>query len=93
MTYLSRLVKNKDEAVFKLEEKASRFEGDVHRMQEEYREIDNQRQRKFLRTRFDAHQSEQLGRNNALNMSSQGGPRGQNDVATRIATAAGLTQT
>ena len=55
MTYLSRLVKNKDEAVFKLEEKASRFEGDVHRMQEEYRELDNQRQRKFLRTRFDAH--------------------------------------
>ena len=31
VTYMSRLIKNKDEAVFKLEEKAARFEGEMHK--------------------------------------------------------------
>ena len=43
MTYLSRLVKNKDETAFKLEEKASSLEGELHRVKEEYTERDNLR--------------------------------------------------
>ena len=32
ISYLSRLLKNKDESVFKLEEKAAKFEGEMHRI-------------------------------------------------------------
>lgn len=88
VTYLERLVKTKDENMFKLEERASQLEGDVHRIQEEYREMDNRRQRQFFRTRFDPLQNQ-----NNINMAGQGPARGQSEVARRIETAAGLTHT
>lgn len=53
MKWLERLNKNKDDAIFKLETKCAKAEGEMHRVKEEYRQLDNERQRKFLRSRFD----------------------------------------
>lgn len=40
--------------MFKLENKTSKLEGDVHRIKEEYRLQDNERQKKFFAKRFEA---------------------------------------
>jgi len=53
---MSRMIKNKDDALFKLEEKAAEFEGEMHRVKQEYEDKDNARQRKFLRTRYEANE-------------------------------------
>ena len=46
---MDKLIKNKDEAMSKLEEKAAKFEGDIHRIEEENRNRVNEFQRKFFR--------------------------------------------
>lgn len=51
--YLARLIKNKDEANFKMETKAANFEGEMIRMKETYRDLDNERQKRFMRQRFE----------------------------------------
>ena len=80
---MSRLIKNKDEAIFKLEEKAARFEGEMHKEQERYRELDNQRQRKFFfKSRFDEDERKFPGQ----------GPV-KKDVKGAISSAGALSQT
>ena len=85
VTYLSRLIKNKDESIFKLEQTAAKFEGDMHKAEEKYRELDNQRQRKFFyKSRFDPTDDRKRG------PTHQGGAR-TNDVHSKLSNAAGLT--
>ena len=85
ISYLSRLLKNKDESVFKLEEKAAKFEGEMHRIQEEYREKDNQRQRKFLRQRFDDANTEARFHQMGGTQNKEGGEgSGRQGVASKL---------
>ena len=56
VNYLSRLLKNKDEAIFKLENEASTLQGEVIKIQENYRQIDNRRQRELIRSRYHANE-------------------------------------
>lgn len=52
-TYLSRLLRNLNDQVRKLEEKAAEFESKLHKREEEFRKADNERMRRFFNARFD----------------------------------------
>ncbi len=72
----------------KLEEKAAKFEGDIHRIEEENRNRVNEFQRKFFRQRFDTQDSP---RANARGGSAAIG--GRQNIASKIGQAADLTNT
>lgn len=52
-TYLSRLLRQQNDNVRKLEEKAAELESKMHREREEHRKADNERMKKFFNARYD----------------------------------------
>lgn len=52
-TYLSRLLRNQNDQLRKLEEKAAEYESTLHKREEEFRKADNERMRRFFNARFD----------------------------------------
>jgi lipase chaperone LimK len=93
--YLARLLKNKEEAMFKMEAKASKLEGDIHRIKEEYRQQDNDRQKKFFMKRFEAlnAQESKTARLMPPRPQSQTVQPAAGDVARKMERAASLTLT
>ena len=71
-----------------METKAANFEGEMIRMKEHYRELDNERQKKFMRQRFDVQETRYSGGRGQI----QGGPQ-RNNVASRLQESASLTET
>ena len=62
----------------------------MHRVKEEYRELDNQRQRKFLRSRFDGNDGPG-GR--AAPQGPRGGQDNSNNIGSKLASAGALSAT
>lgn len=89
LKWLERLNKNKDDAIFKLETKCAKAEGEMHRVKEEYRQLDNERQRKFLRSRFDGNFDGQGGRPGA----PQGPHATRGSIGQMVSAAGALSAT
>lgn len=51
--YLSRLLRQQNDSLRKLEEKAAEYESKMHKKEEEFRKADNERMRRFFHARFD----------------------------------------
>ena len=51
--YLSRLLKSQNEKLKQLQELSAEYEGKLHKQEEEFRKLDNDRMRKFFNARFD----------------------------------------
>ena len=84
---MSKMIKNKDDSLFKLEEKAAQYEGEMHRIKQEYIDKDNARQKKFFRTRYEANEQ----RFNIANKNVRGG--GGQSIMQKLDGAAALTST
>lgn len=52
-TYLSRLLRQGNDQIRKLEEKSAEFESTLHKREEEFRRQDNERMKRFFAARFD----------------------------------------
>ena len=90
LKWLERLNKNKDDAIFKLETKCSKAEGEMHRVKEEYRQLDNERQRKFLRSRYDGNDGPG-GRHSGPQGGPQHGATGRGNVGSMLQAAGSMT--
>lgn len=56
--FFAEKVKTKDDTIAILEERVSKLEGEVHRIEETYREKTNEYQKRFLRIRFDQQEQQ-----------------------------------
>ena len=56
-TYLSKLLRTKTDEVRACEETRSELEAKLHRREEEYRKLDNDRQRRFFNQRFQGREN------------------------------------